>query len=310
MITNTLRSSVGSAVARIALAAFVLMLALSGAVAKPRAAEASHEFTLCTDINYGGTCRMYSSDIPSLGNTYFGNNKLSSLKVPSETRVVLYEHVDYTGKCQAFTADTWTLVGSYIGNDQASSLRFGSYSCDTPDATVTAYTDSGSYPLYSPIDKLGDTLVGNDTMTAIRVASGMTVALYSDISHEGTCQTLVGDGTIRSLDQYYIGKYKASSMLLNHSCDQDVQLCEHEHAGGRCVSFRGDKPNLTYTDIGNDTASSIRIPDDSGWRVYLWIDINYKGMSYDWTEEGWYNIGGFNPVPNDSASSIKVRPAP
>jgi hypothetical protein len=307
MIGNTLRHLAGSAVTRIALAAFVLMLALSGVAARPQAAEASTTYaTLCTDIKYQGTCKTYYNSIPSLGSTEIGNDTLSSLKVPAGTRVVLFEHDNYTGRCQSFSADTWTLVGSYIANDQASSVGFGSYACLAPKHTVQTDGNYGWNHLYSSVDRLDATNVGNDSMSSIWVASGVTVALYSDINFEGTCQTFVGDGTWKWLGSYRIGTNKASSLWLHHQCDQDVQLCEHEHAGGRCVSFRSDKPNLTYTDIGNDTASSIRIPD--GWQAFIWTDSNYGGTSEGWIKPGWYNIGSNwnSSVPNDSASSIKV----
>ena len=315
MIENTLRRSAGSAVARIALAAFVLMLALSGLASRPEAAQAGEtSVTLCTDVRYQGKCKTFYKSIPNLTHTEIGNDTLSSLKLPADMRVVLFEHDNYRGRCQVFTADTWTLVGSYIANDQATSVGFGWYSCPAPPkAPVSA---SGHYnhelgsndtPLYSSAGKLGDTNVGNDSLWKIWVASGTTVALYSDIGFEGTCITIAGADKWMTLYSTTLGSSRASSIAINHSCKQDVLLCEDTDPNKKCVAFRSHKPDLTYTDLGNDTASGIRVP--YGWKVFIYVDTHYNGASFNvvgpYESTIWWLATG---VPNDSTSSIKVFP--
>ena len=106
-----------------------------------------------------------------------------------------------------------------------------------------------------------------------------------------------------------IGNDRVSSVWLDHRCDQDIQLCEHNDLGGRCVSFRSDKANLGYTDIGNDTASSIRMPE--GASVAVHSDANYLGLVDLFSGPRTRNFGlGSTSAPNDSASSIRVTALP
>ena len=77
--------------------------------------------------------------------------------------------------------------------------------------------------------------------------------------------------------------------------------------GGKCVAFRSHKPDLTYTDLGNDTASGISVP--AGWKATIYVDAHYDGASYNavgpYASTIWWLGTG---VPNDSTSSIKVFP--
>lgn len=142
----------------------------------------------------------------------------------------------------------------------------------------------------------------NDTTTSILVRSGIKVAVYSDGSGEGTCETFTGnDGDLRD---NLIGDDRASSFWIGHSCDQDVQLCQHNDLQGRCVTFRSNKSNLTYTDIGNDTASSIRVPN--GVLVSVYSDGNYVGLIDTFSQQTTKNFGSGTNVRNDSASSLRV----
>ena len=108
-------------------------------------------------------------------------------------------------------------------------------------------------------------------------------------------------------------------MGLRHQCDQDVQLCDGFYQTGRCVSFRSDKPSLRLTDIGNDAASSVRVP--AGWQISVWSDDNYLGLvdalngpitrnfgaGNGSTEYGAVTVTG---VPDNSASSLDIRMTP
>ena len=106
-----------------------------------------------------------------------------------------------------------------------------------------------------------------------------------------------------------IGNDRVSSVWLDHRCDQDIQLCEHNDLRGRCVSFRSDKDHLGYTDIGNDTASSIRVP--TGASVAVHSDANRLGLVDLFSGPRNSNFGpGSTSLPNDSASSIYIQSLP
>ena len=139
------------------------------------------------------------------------------------------------------------------------------------------------------------------------MASGRTVALYSDKDFEGSCETFTGLDV--NLADNMIGTDRVSSVWLDHRCDEDVQLCEHNDLGGRCVSFRSDRDNLTYTDIGNDTASSIRVP--AGASVAVHSDADKRGLIDLFNGPVMKNFGvPSTSAPNDSASSLDIRQQP
>jgi hypothetical protein len=165
------------------------------------------------------------------------------------------------------------------------------------------------------VSDLRYTSFGNDTATGLTVYAGGRVAVYSDINWEGTCETFDNRSSSwmplyeRDLSNNTIGTKRISSVWLDHSCDQDIQLCEHNDLGGRCISVRSDKWHLGYTDLGNDTASSIRVP--AGASLRLFSDANFIGLVDLFSGPMTRNLGlGYTSAPNDSASSIAVDALP
>ena len=90
---------------------------------------ANNEVRVCEHTNLGGTCSSFSGDDPSFGNDPVGNDRASSLSVPSGRAAVLYEHINYGGAVECFGPGTHN-IGPPVGNDRASSIRIFS-SCAT-----------------------------------------------------------------------------------------------------------------------------------------------------------------------------------
>ncbi len=157
--------------------------------------------------------------------------------------------------------------------------------------------------------------VRHDEMSSLYMAAGGTVSLYSEPNWEGTCETFRGSDL--ALEGNPIGDNRVSSIWLGHDCRDDVQLCEHKDLGGRCVVFRSDQPSLGSTDIGNDTASSVRVP--GGWQISVHSDDHYRGSVDLFNGPVTRNFGGgfesygapyVTTVPNDAASSLDIRARP
>lgn len=81
-----------------------------------------------------------------------------------------------------------------------------------------------------------------------------------------------------------------------------VTLYEDSYFRGDSETFYEDKPDLRYSRIKNDRASSVRVPE--GCTAYLYRDSDYKGemaiLRADTAELG------NTPVGNDAVSSLKV----
>lgn len=81
----------------------------------------SNRVVIYSDHNYQGRSQELEPGRYDVNQVAIGNDHLSSLKVPSGLRVVLYEHAGFQGKSKVFTSDT-----PYVGddfNDFASSLE-------------------------------------------------------------------------------------------------------------------------------------------------------------------------------------------
>lgn len=81
-----------------------------------------------------------------------------------------------------------------------------------------------------------------------------------------------------------------------------VQLCQHINYRGLCETFSGDDPDLRDNNIGNDSASSLRVP--SGQIVALYGDVNYTGRCQGFNSDTPSLLGSY--IGNDSASSIRI----
>ena len=82
-----------------------------------------------------------------------------------------------------------------------------------------------------------------------------------------------------------------------------VSLCRDAYFGGVCQSFVTSTPDLRGSTLGNDTASSIRVP--VGMSVALFADNNYTGACTTYTaDDVWL---GDEQIGNDTVSSVRVN---
>jgi hypothetical protein len=186
--------------------------------------------------------------------------------------VTLFEHDGYTGRSEVFRASDSNLKDNPIGNDQASSIRV------PPGYTVTLYKDSNfrgrSVVLRGDAPSLGPTAVGNDQVSSLRVEL--------DSSARPPAPTREPPGP------------------------EGITLFEHDGYTGRSEVFRASDSNLKDNLIGNDRASSIRVPP--GYVVTLYKDSNFRGRSV--VLRGDVPALGRTAVGNDQVSSLRVERIP
>lgn len=77
--------------------------------------------TLCSDINYGGTCEIFASNDVNLSDNLVGNDTASSI-ILNTSDMRLCTDINYGGLCEDFTASDPDLSNNLIGNDRASSI--------------------------------------------------------------------------------------------------------------------------------------------------------------------------------------------
>jgi hypothetical protein len=99
---------------------------LIGLGARPGAARAQSfapGVTLCENVNFGGRCQTFTSDVPDLRGSFVGDGQASSVFLAPGWYASLYYGYGFGGRCQTFTSSIADLRGSLIGNDVVSSLR-------------------------------------------------------------------------------------------------------------------------------------------------------------------------------------------
>jgi hypothetical protein len=97
------------------------------------------------------------------------------------------------------------------------------------------------------------------------------------------------------------GAHAAYGAKPNHLTNQVLIYSSKGYAGGVAALYPGSYSSFSGLDIGNDSASSIRVPN--GWSVTLYENTNYGGSSVTLTGDV-FDLGG-NSF-NEKASSMVV----
>jgi hypothetical protein len=169
----------------------------------------SGPITIYDDCNYGGRSYRMGIGYHRANDLGIGNDKLSSIRVPSGYRVTLYENDNFGGATTVITNDNSCVSRDW--NDRTSSIlvernnynnnynnNYDNYynqgnnkkSYNTPSGgMVTVYQDcnygGSSRNLNSGYHRANDLGVGNDAISAIYVPRGWQVTLYYDDNFSG-----------------------------------------------------------------------------------------------------------------------------
>ncbi len=243
----------------------------------------------------------------------FPNDKLSSIKIGSDIRVVLYEHNDYKGKSQDFTGNIPHLGETHIGNDTVSSIRVFLKSTYNPGPKQVILFEHENYQGLFKILEVGDyncpssMNFPNDKLSSIKVGADVRVALYEHNDYKGKSQDFIGNNP--NLGGTFVGNDAVSSVRIFLKSTyipgpKQVILFEHDNYQGVFRTLEiGDYNCPSSMGFPNDKLSSIKIGSDL--RVTLYEHNDYKGKSQIFTENTPHLGGTF--IGNDSVSSIKIH---
>jgi len=289
--------------------------------------------------DFRGRQQAFSQDVGNLRGTHIGNDTISSLTVPRGYTVILYEHKNFRGRSEEIRGNDRNLKNNSIGADRVSSFRIQrTYGDRRESRGITLFDATGfagrSQTFNSDVRNLRNTHIGNDAVNSILVPRGYVVTLYAHKNFKGRSETFRSDD--RNLANNHIGTNRASSLRIHRADDResrhggsyrddsyrddsyrDDSYRDYSRRGGRGkvrlfrqVNYRGDKlgvshdiANLSDTRLGNDTLSSIKVPE--GWRVTLYRRANFRGRSVV-LEGNAPDLHG-SPVGDNSVSSIRVE---
>lgn len=197
----------------------------------PRPRPPSREAVfLFVDVGFRGASEAVFEDIPDLGATVIGNDRLSSLKLTPGVEVILYEHVGYRGKQERLVYDDSNLRDNYVGNDCVSSIRIVRHHAESQDRdqsrnVIMLYEHPGfrgsELAVRGDIRDLRGTQIGNDRLSSIRIPRGYVVTIYADVDFQGPSETLLSDDS--NLADNWIGDDRVSSIKFIWVGDQENQ---------------------------------------------------------------------------------------
>lgn len=201
-------------------------LLLASALASASRAQ-SQGVTLYRDRHLRGPSQTFHDDVPDLKYTQFGSRRVSSIDVPPGCVAILFEYPHYRGRSTTFHDVDNDLSNTLVGEDAASSLRVN---C------------RGNYPGWRP---------EHDERPPDRRGA----VLYRDREARGPSGFF--DRDVPDLDRTRFGSRMASSVDVSPGCI--LTLYELPGYRGRHTEFHERDNNLKNTEVGEDTASSLRI---------------------------------------------------
>lgn len=302
------------------LSVYTLAALVAALAALPAAAQDERRpgVTLYSDAQYQGRSATFYGDERRLSAVPFGQDVASSVQVDRGCVATLFAEEGYQGRATVLSESNSNLQGTDVGNDTVSSLRVDCSYGPPMEALIGAvriYHDAGyrgdSQTFSGDDPDLDGDRVASDRASSVQVAPGCRVALYSDADYRGTVTVLESD--VPDLGRTRVGNDTVSSLRV-HCVDlaawttdrrpgEGVALYADTSFGGRNEELHGDDPDLGDNPIGNDTASSIRVP--AGCEAVLWSDGGYRGRST--ILRGDVGNLGETQVGNDQVSSIQVR---
>ena len=215
--------------------------------------------TLFRDSGFRGDSETFDADVPDLSRTRVGARQASSVDVPEGCVAVLFSGTGFSGRAAELRTSHDNLRLSDVGNDAAASLR---------------------------VDCRG---AGGSTLGSGWAAGGRGVTLFRDSGFRGDSETF--DTDVPDLSRTRVGARQASSIEVPEGCV--AELFTGTGFSGRRATFREAHDNLRLTDVGNDSAASLRVdcrgaygpatggrgPGASGSGVTLFRDSGFRGDS-------------------------------
>ncbi|MBO9999201.1 MAG: Cys-every-fifth RiPP peptide CefA [Cyanobacteria bacterium SID2] len=150
--------------------------------------------------NYGGASQELGLGSYNLDDLIFGNDQISSVKVPEGLRVTLFEHENFRGNQKMFTSDT-----PYVGND------FNDKTSGVLVEKVATLFENGSYTgkrlalgvgRYN-LEQISE--LGNDRLSSIKIPHGLQVTVFEHSNFTGSYKVF-------SEDASFLGPYGFNDM--------------------------------------------------------------------------------------------------
>lgn len=286
-------------------------------------ASAQNYVTLYSDCDYRGTSQMYKAGTFSLSGTRIGGGNVSSVRVPSGMKLILYTDANPgNGQKTRITNDISCLT--QLGwNDRAYSIAV-----EVEDGYVTNLPGNQQVPsnsnlptLYEDCNYRGNSRslsagyhdwngmgVRNDALSSLTLPSGWSITLYENSGYKGRSTTynssvncLPSDWNDR-VSSVYISNTGGggNNNNNNNSWERGVSLYQDCNYRGNSRTLGTGYYNWNQLGISNDQLSSFRVP--SGYSITLYTDANYRGRRISYNND----VNCLSSEWNDQISSVYI----
>ncbi len=229
----------------------------------------------CADEQFSVRCEVLTGSSANLGASAIGNDQITSFKVqpigtplppcfPGPQQVGIYVHDNFSGACRLLSVGDYpTATSMELPNDSISSIRVGPgteiHVCEHEfyDGRCTLLTSDSLF--------LGNTAVGNDSITSARVrlqgqalcpTGDLQVTFFGDPNFTGPCNSL-NIGEFPTATSTGLANDSISSFRLGRNVE--VVVCEHEDFSGACQVFTQDIVDMNGQAVGNEKITSVRV---------------------------------------------------
>jgi len=213
--------------------------------------SAQSYITLHEDCNYGGKSYFLQAGTYSGYAMKIGNDKLSSIQIPSGMKVTVYEDENFRGNSKTFTANVPCLDSNW--NDMTSSLVVESSTTSgtyNPNDYLIVYTDcyqKGEYQTLKPGAYTGDELnIFKNNISSFSIFGNLRVRAYTN-SNDATG---------------YFGIFDASQPCLSYQFNNKIQSLIIElrpSSGGQGLGGGSNQGVATFYTECNNNGNSIRL---------------------------------------------------
>lgn len=228
-----------------------------------------------------------------------GNDKLSSLRVPSGWSVKLYADSGYSGSSITVTGDVVDL--SALGfDDKTSSIKVTGPSNSFPVVYKGSGYSGASLTLRPGVYNTKDDLtgIGNNAISSISVPSGWSVTLYENEKFGGSSVTYTSSAS--SLGSF--NDETTSIKVVGPSGWNPVVIYKDGSYSGKGQALWPGRYEVDDLTIGKNELTSLTVP--SGWTVMLMEHSPYSGQIRRYTSNK-SSVSGDSF--NDMTSSIVVQ---
>jgi len=231
-----------------------------------------------------------------LGDTPVGDNGATSVRINGEYRVRLFEDTDCGGRYEEIGGTEPDLSWRSLGGQFSSIELHATTHCNDeslPGVYLYSSKDYGGDCAYfvASHPNLGETPVGDNATTSIRINGEYSVWLFENTDYDGRYEEIgasEADLSWRSLG----GQFSSIKLRTTQHCEDEtlpgIYLYSSKNYGGDCAYFIESCPHLEWV------PSSIRILGPFWAKIYEFD--NYEGRYDEFYESeadiDWYSLGG------------------